>query len=94
VEAHRAVRRRGSHIFYKISPNIKVRLSTLRAGRALLSLQYLNVARRMRLLKHFNDLTVKKSRDLSALTCLLRTSVLVFLRSVPRLLVTANVVPS
>jgi hypothetical protein len=33
MEAHRVVRRRGSHIFYTISSKMAVRLSALRAGR-------------------------------------------------------------
>jgi hypothetical protein len=35
MEAHRIVRRRSSHIFYKICSEMTVRLSALRAGRAL-----------------------------------------------------------
>jgi hypothetical protein len=33
VEAHRVVRRRGSHIFYTVGLQMEVRLSALRAGR-------------------------------------------------------------
>jgi hypothetical protein len=35
MEAHRVVRRRGSHIFYTIGSQMAVRLSALRAGRHL-----------------------------------------------------------
>jgi hypothetical protein len=35
MEAHRVVRRRGAHIFYKIGSQMAVRLSVLRAGRPL-----------------------------------------------------------
>jgi hypothetical protein len=35
VEAHRVVRRRGSHIFQQIGSEIALRLSALRTGRPL-----------------------------------------------------------
>jgi hypothetical protein len=35
LEAHRAVRRRGSHVFQTIGSQMTVRLSVLRAGRPL-----------------------------------------------------------
>jgi hypothetical protein len=35
VEAHKVLRRGGSHIFYTINPQMAVKLSALRAGRVL-----------------------------------------------------------
>jgi hypothetical protein len=85
VEAHRAVRRRGSHIFYKIGSPVTVKLSALRSGRPLVPRRFLVVisvrgwvdalaiaAGRNRLIEKWNDLSGKRTRDVSACSIVLQ----------------------
>jgi hypothetical protein len=64
MEAHRVVRRRGSHVFWTIGSHMAVRLSAVRPGRPLLPGMFL--AGRIRSSEVSNDLIGNRTSDLPA----------------------------
>jgi hypothetical protein len=67
MEAHRVLRRRGSHIFETIGSQMAAKLSALRAGQLRLSrAQDYSAAGRIRSIEKSNDFIGNRTRDLPA----------------------------
>jgi hypothetical protein len=60
MEAHKIVRRRGSHIFYTIGSQIAGSLSALRAGRSLLAGKFTELEMLRSKVCHLNNIDTTK----------------------------------